>query len=174
LTVVYSLAILINLFIFSFFFQAEDGIRDFHVTGVQTCALPIFPWTRRLPRLRPHERDARAAGCALSAGARRAARQEPPPADRGVAARRHPVAPRSPSPRGGARDDRLLSACLLQGHPPSAPVCGAGSGGVPSREHPARSSLAGVQRAATGPFVGHGGSRPARVGRGGPGLPSPD
>src|SRR5690606_40553461 len=26
---------------FGFFFQAEDGIRDFHVTGVQTCALPI-------------------------------------------------------------------------------------------------------------------------------------
>src|SRR5439155_12050800 len=25
-----------------FFFQAEDGIRDGHVTGVQTCALPIF------------------------------------------------------------------------------------------------------------------------------------
>src|SRR5207253_6228575 len=29
-------------FWFSFFFQAEDGIRDGHVTGVQTCALPIF------------------------------------------------------------------------------------------------------------------------------------
>src|SRR5207253_8647028 len=34
---------------FFFFFQAEDGIRDGHVTGVQTCALPIFvassvPW----------------------------------------------------------------------------------------------------------------------------------
>src|SRR5690606_40469005 len=27
--------------LFFFFFQAEDGIRDFHVTGVQTCALPI-------------------------------------------------------------------------------------------------------------------------------------
>src|SRR5207302_7182872 len=27
-----------------FFFQAEDGIRDFHVTGVQTCALPIWRW----------------------------------------------------------------------------------------------------------------------------------
>src|SRR5690606_40378556 len=27
---------------YCFFFQAEDGIRDFHVTGVQTCALPIF------------------------------------------------------------------------------------------------------------------------------------
>src|SRR5207253_8330875 len=26
-----------------FFFQAEDGIRDGHVTGVQTCALPIYP-----------------------------------------------------------------------------------------------------------------------------------
>src|SRR5690606_39796229 len=26
----------------SFFFQAEDGIRAFHVTGVQTCALPIL------------------------------------------------------------------------------------------------------------------------------------
>src|SRR3982750_1325727 len=26
-----------------FFFQAEDGIRDPIVTGVQTCALPIFP-----------------------------------------------------------------------------------------------------------------------------------
>src|SRR5215510_11447302 len=28
-------------FFFFFFFQAEDGIRDGHVTGVQTCALPI-------------------------------------------------------------------------------------------------------------------------------------
>src|SRR5256885_12375432 len=26
---------------YSFFFQAEDGIRDYKVTGVQTCALPI-------------------------------------------------------------------------------------------------------------------------------------
>ena len=25
-----------------FFFQAEDGIRDYKVTGVQTCALPIW------------------------------------------------------------------------------------------------------------------------------------
>src|SRR5690606_10851847 len=30
--------------VFFFFFQAEDGIRDFHVTGVQTCALPILAW----------------------------------------------------------------------------------------------------------------------------------
>src|SRR5437660_10954494 len=31
------------LTVFFFFFQAEDGIRDGHVTGVQTCALPIYP-----------------------------------------------------------------------------------------------------------------------------------
>src|SRR5690554_7011313 len=29
---------------FFFFFQAEDGIRDADVTGVQTCALPISSW----------------------------------------------------------------------------------------------------------------------------------
>ena len=29
-------------FVFVFFFQAEDGIRDKLVTGVQTCALPIY------------------------------------------------------------------------------------------------------------------------------------
>src|SRR5256886_5244664 len=31
----------VTLFEFFFFFQAEDGIRDLTVTGVQTCALPI-------------------------------------------------------------------------------------------------------------------------------------
>src|SRR5690349_22319086 len=29
-------------YLFTFFFQAEDGIRDLYVTGVQTCALPIW------------------------------------------------------------------------------------------------------------------------------------
>src|SRR5260221_12310698 len=33
---------LFTLFFFFFFFQAEDGIRDHCVTGVQTCALPIY------------------------------------------------------------------------------------------------------------------------------------
>src|SRR5690606_39395693 len=32
-----------------FFFQAEDGIRDFHVTGVQTCALPILSHSENAP-----------------------------------------------------------------------------------------------------------------------------
>src|SRR5690349_24202515 len=31
----------VEIFFFFFFFQAEDGIRDLYVTGVQTCALPI-------------------------------------------------------------------------------------------------------------------------------------
>src|SRR6266508_3595390 len=35
-----------------FFFQAEDGIRDGHVTGVQTCALPILDAVGILPRFR--------------------------------------------------------------------------------------------------------------------------
>src|SRR5215211_8676700 len=33
---------MIRYFFFFFFFQAEDGIRDHCVTGVQTCALPIL------------------------------------------------------------------------------------------------------------------------------------
>src|SRR2546428_5586974 len=39
--------------IFFFFFQAEDGIRDLIVTGVQTCALPIFIDLSDRPRVRP-------------------------------------------------------------------------------------------------------------------------
>src|SRR5207253_8258592 len=41
-----------------FFFQAEDGIRDGHVTGVQTCALPISPARAVLPRARATRRTA--------------------------------------------------------------------------------------------------------------------
>src|SRR5207245_5368386 len=37
-----------------FFFQAEDGIRDATVTGVQTCALPIYP-----AKVRAHGGDRR-------------------------------------------------------------------------------------------------------------------
>src|SRR5688572_32014437 len=36
------LSLFFMLFVFFFFFQAEDGIRDLTVTGVQTCALPIL------------------------------------------------------------------------------------------------------------------------------------
>src|SRR6266567_8465123 len=36
---------------FFFFFQAEDGIRDLTVTGVQTCALPIYPFEVTMAKL---------------------------------------------------------------------------------------------------------------------------
>src|SRR2546429_6469144 len=36
-----------------FFFQAEDGIRDVAVTGVQTCALPISRWQGKFAYLHP-------------------------------------------------------------------------------------------------------------------------
>src|SRR5690606_40981429 len=45
-----------------FFFQAEDGIRDFHVTGVQTCALPISPRVLATPSKPPSARSRRANG----------------------------------------------------------------------------------------------------------------
>src|SRR5437868_15005256 len=41
---------------FVFFFQAEDGIRDRNVTGVQTCALPISPPDRPLGSREPMPR----------------------------------------------------------------------------------------------------------------------
>src|SRR5699024_12770054 len=57
-----------------FFFQAEDGIRDRNVTGVQTCALPIFRTTASIPTspstaasaLRAHTRASSAACSGLT------------------------------------------------------------------------------------------------------------
>src|SRR5690625_7466758 len=40
---------------FAFFFQAEDGIRDGHVTGVQTCALPILRRVESRPSRQRHD-----------------------------------------------------------------------------------------------------------------------
>src|SRR5256885_8391167 len=58
-----------------FFFQAEDGIRDYKVTGVQTCALPISQTPRRHDATL-HDVDRRAflrLGVAAGAGALAAA-----------------------------------------------------------------------------------------------------
>src|SRR5438874_8681562 len=49
-----------------FFFQAEDGIRDLYVTGVQTCALPI--WTDAAALRRPGDHRADRARVADPAG----------------------------------------------------------------------------------------------------------
>src|SRR3989442_3169656 len=86
----FSLTICSELFFF-FFFQAEDGIRDADVTGVQTCALPIseklhiltpprapafgttvfqHPVTSRLRGSRRSSRRLRCASRSLSCGSR--------------------------------------------------------------------------------------------------------
>src|SRR5258706_5789744 len=50
-----------------FFFQAEDGIRDWSVTGVQTCALPISSHEKRVPHLlRRARRPSQANGAHVS------------------------------------------------------------------------------------------------------------
>src|SRR5256884_5279929 len=46
----------------SFFFQAEDGIRDVAVTGVQTCALPIYDAAEPACRNRQRSEDVRLYG----------------------------------------------------------------------------------------------------------------
>src|SRR5437762_7022801 len=65
---------------FFFFFQAEDGIRDTSVTGVQTCALPIWP-VRRVVVDDPGERP-------RGELAVRACRQPQPAAERRAVAHR--------------------------------------------------------------------------------------
>src|SRR5260370_23138681 len=76
---------------FFFFFQAEDGIRDSSVTGVQTCALPIS-----LARAREEARDRRA-GTGGYHCPRTRAHPEPPRA----LARGQAAAPRSEERRVG-------------------------------------------------------------------------
>src|SRR5258707_5021936 len=86
---VYSVPRVYNHFVF-FFFQAKDGIRDIGVTGVQTCALPIWragaptpifslrqaiihppgrfknrSWRSRPPNLPPAEADVGSGCCGL-------------------------------------------------------------------------------------------------------------
>src|SRR2546430_6000229 len=50
---------IVILFFFFFFFQAEDGIRYLTVTGVQTCALPIFALLGGQSKLRQEDRRIR-------------------------------------------------------------------------------------------------------------------
>src|SRR6266511_2245654 len=79
------------MYCFFFFFQAEDGIRAFHVTGVQTCALPISPPPRT---------------GTLAAPARRSRRS-----DRGLGQQgRARGDPRRPHLRAGARRRRAQGA----------------------------------------------------------------
>src|SRR5438046_5900535 len=78
------------VFFFFFFFQAEDGIRDWSVTGVQTCALPIS------------SARGRAGGRGLDVRRRR----------------RHPPAARLPAPGGRDRVRRAGAAAVRADRPP--------------------------------------------------------
>src|SRR6266566_475268 len=49
--VFYCCYFFVRCFYCVFFFQAEDGIRDYKVTGVQTCALPIWPSSNSSPKM---------------------------------------------------------------------------------------------------------------------------
>src|SRR5437762_4453262 len=85
-------------FFFFFFFQAEDGIRDTSVTGVQTCALPIS--SSSTPPTYQHASRARCATstpATTSAPRRSAART----ASRISASRQHPTRSRSEERRVG-------------------------------------------------------------------------
>src|SRR2546430_11953359 len=73
-----------SLTLLLFFFQAEDGIRDLTVTGVQTCALPISSGRARSTSFVDRKLLPRSRAC----GPRRRARARPSDAGTG----RHPAA----------------------------------------------------------------------------------
>src|SRR5687768_13424342 len=98
--------VFICFFFFFFFFQAEDCIRNVAVTGVQTCALPIWRWrgTWRAPLPRP------VAGCGCRTR-RRCARL--PPSRLSFDRRARPR-----SVRGSARRQAVPTKSVVQGCAP--------------------------------------------------------
>src|SRR2546429_5721774 len=109
---------------FFFFFQAEDGIRDVAVTGVQTCALPISPLTQ----VRVRSRCAWRAAVLLPPGSRS-------PCD---CRTRRPAAPPAPPPvptplRGRARE---TPAGALRAPPSRRPPWGRRGPQLPRRAAP--------------------------------------
>src|SRR5207253_2980826 len=108
-----------------FFFQAEDGIRDGHVTGVQTCALPIFtsaggsdgpPGTHAAARFAPR-RTARRSGRSRAPRGPGSPPLEPSADRRGTAARVRGAPRRCEPARAAGRDrGRALSGGADRGH----------------------------------------------------------
>src|SRR2546426_8344899 len=85
---------------FFFFFQAEDGIRDYKVTGVQTCALPI--WRRR-----------RGSACRRSKGAACRASSQDSAVGKSNRSRSAPKWLHRPWPRSEEHTSELQSPCNL-------------------------------------------------------------
>src|SRR2546426_8376442 len=147
----------LSFLFFFFFFQAEDGIRDYKVTGVQTCALPIsaprgeldLPGRRRRPERGSAVRSLgvrqRHGGllhrCRRTLSRRGVARLDD--ADRPLdgTGRRHPRDPGDPHDCGGAAVVRGGPAVWRPGRPfalllllaPRAPAQGAPN---PAPPHP--------------------------------------
>src|SRR3989441_11420139 len=94
-----------------FFFQAEDGIRDKLVTGVQTCALPIF-----LGRLRVLEVAREESPSGVRAGAAHDELALRPARDLAVTLVHHPRLELPPGPAEGAR--RRLSRIVAVAEDP--------------------------------------------------------
>src|SRR2546426_8208939 len=92
LTVLVALYVVFVFLFFFFFFQAEDGIRDYKVTGVQTCALPILDPDPAQPRLHlPRPRNPsrlQRPGGGTGGGRRARGGRGPAPKDVGVPHRR--------------------------------------------------------------------------------------
>src|SRR2546427_3337946 len=107
-----SLMLLVQWFIF--FFQAEDGIRDLTVTGVQTCALPI---SRRCP---PCGSSCPGAGpIRPPADPARPPPAPPAPAPPAPPARARCGAPRPPPAARGNRRRSRHRCCLPPGSAPA-------------------------------------------------------
>src|SRR5437879_1701120 len=114
----------LNTHAFFFFFQAEDGIRDTSVTGVQTCALPIYR-RRSRRRARPQSRADRARPLDRLLLRRPARSRAAGAAPRGVMER----AASGGASRAGGAGDRA---------DPSAPLAARARAGVPARAQAAR------------------------------------
>src|SRR5436309_14562152 len=120
-----------------FFFQAEDGIRDFHVTGVQTCALPISRYRfQRSPS--QHQSDhCRGEGPAESSRFRRSRSREADPwSSRSYSTHR------SPRPAGRLRTTPTLGPHMTRRSRLSALLLPfALLASTPRVEHPAEEQL---------------------------------
>src|SRR5206468_9187390 len=90
---------------FCFFFQAEDGIRDLIVTGVQTCALPIC--SRRRGGLAEGVGPPRPRSCGRRWAERGGRAGSGPPRPAASALRPRRCAPRSLRPEGRSEERRV-------------------------------------------------------------------
>src|SRR5256886_13709367 len=120
MAVLFLMVFVILCCVFFFFFQAEDGIRDLTVTGVQTCALPICAATatglasRGLVKLRATRSRSSSATSRLWSGS---GAQERPPRDAAGERRRKR---RVRLLEGAAGDAQARSAAAHSPAPPAS------------------------------------------------------